>query len=99
MKSITAIIFALLVAVAAASVGYDGYRGDDYYRGDYYRGGYYGDGFRRTPYGVEARYNNAERQQRVNHIAEKVGASSGTARYYGVPGTGRYFPRYYEHKY
>ena len=37
-------------------------------------------------------YNNAVRQVGVNRVAEKVGASSGTARYYGVPGTGNYFP-------
>ena len=35
-------------------------------------------------------YNNAARQVGVNRLAEKVGASSGTARYYGVPGTGNY---------
>ena len=84
MKSIIALIFALVIAMATAS----GYYNDGYY-------GRYADGFRRTPYGIEARYNNAERQKRVNFLAEKVGASSGTARYYGVPGTGRYFPRHY----
>ncbi len=34
-------------------------------------------------------YNNAARQETVNNIAEYVGASSGTARKDGVPGTDR----------
>ena len=34
---------------------------------------------------------NAARQAHVNHIAEKVGASSGTYRKYGVPGANRYY--------
>lgn len=45
-----------------------------------------------SPNGISAAYNNAARQKAVNHIAEYVGASSGTARWYGVPGTGNYFP-------
>ena len=90
MKSMTVFVFALLVAMATA-YGYGGYH-DEHHRD------YYGDGFRRTPYGIEARYNNAERQERVNFVAEKVGASSGTARYYSVPGTGLYFPKHYRGK-
>ena len=51
----------------------------------------YNPGFRRVYNGIAAVYNNAERQQAVNHRAEYVGASSGTARWNGVPGTGRDF--------
>ena len=48
-------------------------------------------GFKRTPYGIAARYNNAERQEAVNEKAEYIGRSSGTAREDGVPGTGNDF--------
>merc|ERR1711893_236026 len=51
----------------------------------------YKPGFRRVYNGIAAPYNNAERQWAVNKKAEYVGASSGTARWYGVPGTGRHF--------
>ena len=40
--------------------------------------------------GVTAGYRNDLRQVAVNKVAEYVGASSGKARYYGVPGAGRY---------
>ena len=93
MNTLLLITLTALVAVVAAGY-YDDYRGYNDY--DHGYSGRYGYGFRRTPYGVEAVYNNAARQQRVNHIAEHVGASSGTARYYGVPGTGRYFGSYRE---
>lgn len=33
-------------------------------------------------------YRNGHRQLKVNHIAEHVGAGTGTAHYVGVPGTG-----------
>ena len=95
MNSIIAVVLAVSVVMAAAS-----YPGDDGYYGynDGYHGGRYGYGFARTPYGLRAAYNNAARQETVNRIAEHVGASSGTARYYGVPGTGRYFGRgHYDH--
>ena len=39
------------------------------------------------PNGIVAPYSNEDRQTAVNHHAEYIGASSGTARYYGVPGT------------
>merc|ERR1711893_186001 len=51
----------------------------------------YKPGFRRVYNGIAAPYNNAERQWAVNDKAEYVGASSGTARWDGVPGTGRHF--------
>jgi hypothetical protein len=41
-------------------------------------------------HGIAAVYRNDLRQLAVNHRAEAVGASSGTAAYYGVPGAGRY---------
>ena len=91
MNSLIIVLFAL-VAGAAAYGGYnnnDGYYNNDPYHGNNNYG--YGYGFRRTPYGAEAAYNNAARQKGVNYLAERVGASSGTARLYGVPGTGRYF--------
>ena len=93
MNSLIAVVLAVSVVMAAASPA----RNDDYYGG--YYGGRYGDGFTRTSYGIRAAYNNAARQERVNRIAERVGASSGTARYYGVPGTGRYFGRNYGYGY
>ena len=37
--------------------------------------------------GAHANYVNGLRQKYVNHVAEKVGAGTGTADKYGVPGT------------
>ena len=83
MNSIIAVVLAVSVVMAAASYpGDDGYYGGGY--NDNYHGGRYGYGFARTPYGLRAAYNNAARQETVNRIAEHVGASSGTARYYGA---------------
>ena len=48
-------------------------------------------------YGNVAPYNNAARQERVNNIAEYVGASSGTYRKDGVPGTDRGVTGYGHH--
>ena len=53
-------------------------------------------------YSCSARENyvnsvNAARQAHVNHIAEKVGASSGTYRKYGVPGVHGYAGAPYHH--
>ena len=91
-----AFIVALLaiVAIVAAS---DPYYGNDDHFGNTQYGRGYGYGFRRTYDGIEAVYNNAARQKGVNYLAERVGASSGTAYRYGVPGTGLYFgsPSYY----
>ena len=53
----------------------------------------YGYGFQRGYGGIEAAYNNAFRQKGVNELAEGVGAGTGTAKFYGVPGTGNYFNR------
>ncbi|ELT87262.1 hypothetical protein CAPTEDRAFT_192779 [Capitella teleta] len=47
-------------------------------------------GFTRGPHGIAAVYRNDLRQLAVNHRAEAVGASDGTADYYGVPGAGKY---------
>lgn len=84
MNTAILICFVAVVASAMASYEYNSHGSHGY-------GGRYGYGFERTGKGVEAVYNNAGRQKKVNHIAEHVGASSGTARYYGVPGTGRFF--------
>ena len=51
----------------------------------------YRNGFQRVYNGIEAAYNNAGRQHGVNQYAEGVGAGTGTAKFYGVPGTGNYF--------
>ena len=51
----------------------------------------YQPGFHRTYNGISAPYNNADRQEAVNYRAEHIGRSSGTARWYGVPGTGNDF--------
>ena len=59
------------LAALTLASGYDSYR----------------PGFKRTNYGISARYNNAERQEAVNDKAEYIGRSSGTARWDGVPGT------------
>lgn len=40
---------------------------------------------------MAAAYSNDDRQRAVNRRAERVGASSGTADYYDVPGTNRDF--------
>ncbi|ELU09612.1 hypothetical protein CAPTEDRAFT_199573 [Capitella teleta] len=47
-------------------------------------------GFTRGPHGIAAVYRNDLRQVAVNHRAEAVGASDGTADFYGVPGAGKY---------
>jgi len=47
-----------------------------------------------SPGGIAAPYRNDFRQHVVNRVAELKGASSGTARYYGVPGSGRYYGYY-----
>lgn len=102
MNTYIIVIFAAVVAMAAAgwSNGYNGYGDDSYgyqHHGGYndyqHHGGYngYQQGLRKVHNGLAAPYNNAARQAGVNYVAEKVGASSGTARYYGVPGTGRNF--------
>ena len=44
-----------------------------------------------SPSGIAAVYSNDDRQRAVNRRAEYVGASSGTARFYDVPGTNRDF--------
>ena len=49
--------------------------------------------------GVAAAYRNDVRQLHVNHVAEHVGAGTGTGRFYGVPGTGRHFGYYYGYNY
>ncbi|ELU14489.1 hypothetical protein CAPTEDRAFT_207294 [Capitella teleta] len=69
-----AILFACCVALSTAS----------------YDQTYYQPGFNRGPHGIAAVYRNDLRQVAVNHRAEAVGASDGTADYYGVPGAGRY---------
>ena len=94
MNTFIVALFAL-VAIAAAS---DRYYDNDGYYGDNRHGYGYGYGFRRTNNGIEAAYNNAARQRGVNYLAERVGASSGTAYRYDVPGTGNYFgaPSYYK---
>ena len=46
------------------------------------------------PGGIAAPYRNDLRQHHVNAVAEATGGSSGTARYYGVPGAGGYYPYY-----
>ena len=51
----------------------------------------YENGFQRVYNGVEAVYNNAGRQHGLNKYADRVGAGTGTAKLYGVPGTGHYF--------
>ena len=88
------VVLLVIVAIVAASDPY--YGNDDHYGNTQYGRGY-GYGFRRTYNGLEAAYNNAARQKGVNYLAERVGASSGTAYRYGVPGTGQYFgaPSYY----
>lgn len=43
-----------------------------------------------SPNGIAAVYRNDLRQLGVNHRARAVGASDGTAAYYGVPGAGKY---------
>ena len=83
MKVVLALaVFACVAACAFA----DGY-GHDHHGYDSYNR----DGFRRVHNGISAPYSNEDRQAYVNHRAEHVGASSGTARYYGVPGTNRNF--------
>ena len=76
MKVLALAVFACVAVCALA----DGWRGSGY-----------GDGYRRVPNGIAAAYSNEDRQAFVNRRAEAVGASSGTARYYGVPGTNRNF--------
>ena len=75
----------------------DPYYGKDEHYGNTHYGHGYGYGFRRTYDGIEAVYNNAARQKGVNYLAERVGASSGTAYRNGVPGIGQHFgvPSYY----
>ena len=48
-------------------------------------------GFQRVYNGIEAADNNAGCQHGLNKYAEGVGAGTGTAKLYGVLGTGRYF--------
>ena len=43
------------------------------------------------PGGISAGYRNDLRQVGVNYAAEAAGASSGTARYHGVPGSGGFY--------
>ncbi|ELT96849.1 hypothetical protein CAPTEDRAFT_199363 [Capitella teleta] len=75
MNSIpVAILFACCVALSTAS----------------YDQTYYQPGFNRGPHGIAAVYRNDLRQVAVNHRAEAVGASDGTADFYGVPGAGKY---------
>ena len=73
-------VFACL-AVYAQAEGYGRNAYDSYNR----------DGFRRVANGIAAPYSNEDRQAYVNRRAEYVGASSGTYRFYGVPGTNRNF--------
>ncbi|KAK2168797.1 hypothetical protein LSH36_14g08036 [Paralvinella palmiformis] len=76
-----ALILVVVCLTAAVSAGYyDGYGG--------YR---YGGGLQPVYGGVAAPYRNDLRQVYVNHEAEYVGAGTGTARHYGVPGTGNNF--------
>ena len=77
----SAVVFLAILVVVSAGYGWDrrqtGYEGKD--------------GFERSFHGIHAPYNNAARQKLVNHYADKFGFSSGTAKYYGVLGTGNYF--------
>ena len=84
MNASVAVFLTILVVVSA---GY--YKKNNW---DHLQTGYEGkDGFERSIHGIHAPYNNAARQKFVNHYADKFGFSSGTAKYYGVLGTGNYF--------
>ena len=100
MKAVVALaVFACLAAMAAASGYGHGHHGHGHHgHGHGHHGhGHYNPGFKRTHNGISAAYNNAERQEAVNHKAEYIGRSSGTARWYGVPGTGLNFGYGYGH--
>jgi hypothetical protein len=71
----------LVLLVATVAVVFAGYEKDTSY-------GHYEPGLRHVPDGVASNYQNAARQLYVNHVAEKVGSGTGTARWEGVPGTG-----------
>ena len=77
MNRVSVIVFLALIVVAASFFFED----RDYNI----------NGFKRSYHGIHAPYNNAARQKAVNGLAEQTGASRGTAKYYGVPGTGNYF--------
>lgn len=51
------------------------------------------------PNGIAAVYRNDLRQVHVNNVAEHYGSGTGTARWNGVPGTGRHFGYGYHHGY
>ena len=42
--------------------------------------------------GIVSAYRNDLRQIHVNHVADHIGSGVGTGRFYGVPGTGGYYP-------
>ena len=81
------VVFLTILVVVSAGYGYD--ENENWY---HLQTGYEGkDGFERSIHGIHAPYNNAARQKLVNHYADKLGFSSGTAKYYGVPGAGHFF--------
>ena len=87
MNTLVSVIFALLLGIVAVTAS-SGHSNDAHYGHE--------NGFQRVYNGIEAAYNNAERQHGLNKYAEEIGAGTGTAKLYGVPGTGHYFG--YGHK-
>ena len=86
MNASVAVFLTILVVVSAGNGYYNNHNWDRL------RTGFEGkDGFTRSNNGIQALFNNAARQRIVNNFAEKLGFSSGTAKYYGVPGTGLIF--------